>query len=185
MFERYNEKARRVIFYARYFACDLGYRYIEPEHILLAILQEDPDLFRTWLKTDGDYVALKTEVTRKNGPKAPASVDIPLSQSAKRVLAFAAEKAELLQHRDIRPFHLLAGLLREEETAAAGVLRKYGVDDLDRSRIVFVASSDGHNAHKPIDSADLHKMIDQLPSSQLGRARALLQALLEANRAQP
>lgn len=182
MFERYNEKARRVVFYARQFASELGGSMIEPEHILLAILQEEADLFLPWIKSQEGIESLRREIQEQvRGPDdKPSSADMYLSHSGKRVLAYACEEAERLKQGDIRPSHLLAGLLRERESAAAVTLRKYGVDT-QNSRLVFVASSQGP-APVQVDSEDVHRLVDQLPRSELMRAQALLQAILEANR---
>lgn len=182
MFERYNEKARRVVFYARHFASELGGSLIEPEHILLAILQEEADLFLPWLRSQEQIDRLRDEVreqARGCGDK-PTSADMYLSDSGKRVLAYACEEAERLHQGDIRPSHLLAGLLRERDSPVAGTLRKYGVD-IQNAKLVFVASSQGQ-VPVQVDSQDVHRLVDQLPPSELVRAQALLQAILESNR---
>lgn len=182
MFERYNEKARRVVFYARFAAIKLGGLFIEPEHILLAILGEDPEIFQQWLKTPEDAESLRVEVEQLiTAPqRLPVHSDMPLSHSAKRVLAYGAEEAERLHHGNIRPAHLLAGLLREQDTPVAAVLRKFGIN-VQQAHLVFVTSSKPTSATQP-HADDLHKLVDQLPPSQLGRAQSLLQALLEADR---
>lgn len=182
MFERYNDKARSVVFYARYFASELGGSMIEPEHILLAIIQEDGSLFLPWLKSQDGIEVLKQEIQQQiRGPhEKPVSTDMYLSDSGKRVLAYGCEEAERLKDDHIRPSHLLAGLLRERECPAAQTLRKYGVD-IQNARLVFLASSQGQSPVE-VDSQDVHRLVDQLPPSELVRAQALLQAILEANR---
>ena len=182
MFERYNDKARRVIFYARYFASELGGRYIEPEHVLLAILREDPDVVRPAVKTDEamELLRLEVEAQAKRPERSPYSVDMSLSHSSKRVLAYAAEESERHKEGVIRPAHLLAGLLREQDGPAAILLRKNGIE-LQQTSLVFVASSQGPSG-VGAEVGDVHRLIDELPPSQLGRARALLQALREASR---
>lgn len=182
MFERYTEKARQVIFHARYFASELGGRSIEPEHVLLAILKEDPDLFRPALKSDEALESFRAEVeVYAIGPNhEPASKDISLSHAAKRVLAYGAEESERRQDGEIRPSHLLAGLLREHEAPAAMLLRRNGVE-LQQTSLVFVASSQSPSGGAA-EAGEVHRLIDELPVSQLGRARSLLQALREASR---
>jgi len=129
MFMLYSERARRVIFFARYEASQYGSPYIETEHLLLGMFREDKGLTRRFLK----YVSL--EVVRKQvdghlgfRPKTPTSIDLPLSNECKRVLAYAAEEAERLEHKNILPAHLLLGLLREENSFAAEILRGYGLE---------------------------------------------------------
>lgn len=129
MFERYTEGARRTIFFARYEAAQIGSAYIEPEHILLGLLHEDSALFRRLLP-DVRYESIHKEViahSRLEGGKKPApSVDLPLSNESKRVLAFGAEEAGRLAHQHIGTEHLLLGLLREEKQAAAKLLQDRG-----------------------------------------------------------
>lgn len=182
MFERYTEKARNVIFHARHFAGELRCRFIEAEHILLAILKEDPGLFRKWINSDQEIDAFRAEIEQsaKGAETSPAGVEMALSSAAKRVLAYAAEESDRLQDSAIRPAHLITGILRERDTPASIALRNRGVD-VQQARVVFVSSSDG-NAAMHANTEDLHRLVEELPASQLGRARALLVALREANR---
>jgi ATP-dependent Clp protease ATP-binding subunit ClpC len=177
MFERYTDTARRVIYSARFFASESGSGCIEPEHILLAILREEPNVFRPWLRSDNEYEALRLELEgRATGQeKIPDSVDIPLSAASKRVLAHAAEETERLRHENIQPSHLLAGLLSEPNSPAARALAGVGVE-IQQVRMVFVASL--KESHRP-ETDDLHRLIDQLPAAQWEQARALLEALCE------
>ena len=129
MFERYTEKARRTIFFARYEASHFGCSYIETEHLLLGFLREDKALASQCL---GSYAKLEAvrhsiEQSAKGGLKVATSVDMPLSHECKRVLAWAAEEAERLNHKHIGTAHLLLGLLREEQSFAARLLREQGL----------------------------------------------------------
>lgn len=177
MFERYTETARRVIFSARFFASEFGSTLIEPEHILLAILREEPDVLRPWLKSPHDYDALRVEIEdgQHGQERIPDSVDIPLSAASKRVLAYASEEAERQRHVNIRSSHLLAGLLREPNTGAAHALAGFGVE-IQQVRMVFVASL--KHPHRP-ETDDLHRLVDQLPQTQLSQARVMLEALCQ------
>ena len=120
MFERYTEKARRVIFFARYEASQFGASAIEPEHILLGLLREDAFLLRRYLPRGG-VDSLREEVATRIDAKEkfPTSVDIPVSPAAKRVLNHANEASEQLQQRHVGTEHLLVGLLREGKSLAA------------------------------------------------------------------
>src|SRR5271163_2037245 len=129
MFERYTEKARRLIFFARYEASQFGSPYIETEHLLLGLLREDKDLadfyFKSYATVEGIRKKVEQHSTRLE--KISTSVDLPLSQECKRVLGYGAEEAERLLHKYIGTVHLLLGLLREEKSFAAELLREHGL----------------------------------------------------------
>ncbi len=129
MFERFTEKARRVIFFARYEAAQLGAPYIETEHLLLAILRECKDPLRLFREELFSYEELRSKVEQlwHEREKTPGAVDLPLSNESKRVLAHAAEEAEMLEDRHIGPEHLFLGLLREEATLACQLLNERGI----------------------------------------------------------
>ena len=127
MFERYTEKARRVVFFARYEASKFGSPQIETEHLLLGILRENKDLTRKLPPRSAESIRKEIEATAVRGEEFPTSVDLPLSNESKRVLAYAAEEAERLGHKHIGTEHLLLGLLREENSLAATLLRERGV----------------------------------------------------------
>jgi len=129
MFERYTEKARRVIFFARYEASQFGSPTIETEHLLLGLLREDKALTSRFLRSHAAVGAVRDqiEVHSPVREKTATSVDLPLSNEGKRVLAYAAEEAERLGHKHIGTEHLLLGLLREEECFAAQILTARGV----------------------------------------------------------
>jgi len=129
MFERYTEKARRVIFFSRDEASQFGSPYIETEHLLLGLLREEKALTRRFL---GSYEALQSirkqiEQDTTVQQATSTSVDLPLSNESKRVLAYGTEEAERLGHKHIGPEHLLLGLLREEKCFAAQLLQERGV----------------------------------------------------------
>jgi ATP-dependent Clp protease ATP-binding subunit ClpA len=130
MFERYSEKARRVIFFARYEASQFGSPLIEPHHLLLGLLRESWDVVEPFLKSRDRGLAIFKEIEQRFSRQAPiaTSVDLPLSHESKRVLAYAAEEAERLRHRHIGALHLLLGLLREQGSVAAEILRRHGLE---------------------------------------------------------
>ncbi len=129
MFERYTEKARRVIFFGRYEASQYGSPYIETEHLLLGILREDKSLVQQCLpERAGETVRKKIEALTPMRAKVSTSVDLPLSEPNKHVLAYAAEEADRLEHEHIGTEHLLLGLLREEKETAARILGELGVN---------------------------------------------------------
>ncbi len=129
MFERYTEKARRVIFFARYEASQFGSPYIETEHLLLGLLREDKALTNRFLRSHASVESIRKQIEAHTTirEKVSTSVDLPLSNECKRVLAYAAEEAERLGHKHIGTEHLLLGLLREEKCFAAEILQERGL----------------------------------------------------------
>jgi ATP-dependent Clp protease ATP-binding subunit ClpC len=129
MFERYTEKARKVIYFARHEASQFGSPYIETEHLLLGLLRADKELADRFLKSDAAVDSIRKLIEgratiRKN---VSTSVDMPLSHECKLVLAYGAEEAERLNHKHIGTEHQLLGLLREEKCFAAEILRERGL----------------------------------------------------------
>src|SRR5437879_1113540 len=114
MFERFTEKARRVVFFARYEAAQLGSPYIETEHLLLGVLREDKSLTRKFLGSPASLESIRKEVESHTTvrEKVSTSIDLPLSNESKRVLAYSAEEAERLSDKHIGTEHLWLGLLR-------------------------------------------------------------------------
>jgi hypothetical protein len=129
MFERFTEKARRMIFFARYEASQFGSAYIETEHLLLGLLRENKDLFHRLLpKVDYDSIRKEVEAHTHVEKPIPTTVDLPLSDESKRALVYAADEADRLNHRHIGTEHLLLGLLREEKHPAAQLLHERGAE---------------------------------------------------------
>src|SRR5260370_23215972 len=122
MFERYTEKARRVIFFARYEASQFGSPCIESEHLLLGIIREDKGLTNRFLRSGVASIRKQVESQTTAREKTSTSVDLPLSNESRRVLAYAGEEAERLAHKHIGTEHLLLGLLRAEKCFAAQIL---------------------------------------------------------------
>ncbi len=149
MFERYTEKARRVIFFARYEASQFGSPFIETEHLLLGLLREDKQLANRFLRSNNavDVIRKQIEGHTTIREKVSTSVDLPLSHECKRVLAYGAEEAERLNHKHIGTEHLLLGLLREEKCFAAEILHERGLrlstirEELQRSQSERAASN--------------------------------------------
>jgi len=92
MFERYTEKARRVIFFARYEASQFGSPYIETEHLLLGLMREDKALTHRFLHGQAHVESIRKQIEEQTEvrEKVSTSVDLPLSNEGKRVLAYAA-----------------------------------------------------------------------------------------------
>jgi ATP-dependent Clp protease ATP-binding subunit ClpC len=145
MFERYTEKARRVIFFARYEASQCGAPLIETEHLLLGLLREDKALTNRFLRSHMSVESIRREIEAHTTirEKVSTSVDLPLSNDGKRVLAYAAEEAERMGHKHIGTEHLLLGLLREEGCFAAELLNERNV------KLEKVREELAHVTHEP------------------------------------
>src|ERR671929_293164 len=130
MFERYTERARRVLFFARYEASQLGSISIETEHLLLGLIREGKGLTsRIFARSHLSLENIRKEIEGRTvfREKVSTSVEIPFSAETKRVLGFAAEEADRLLHNYIGTEHLLLGILREERSVAASILMEKGM----------------------------------------------------------
>jgi ATP-dependent Clp protease ATP-binding subunit ClpC len=130
MFERYTERARRVLFFARYEASQLGSISIETEHLLLGLIREGKGLTsRIFARSHLSLESIRKEIEGRTvfREKVSTSVEIPFSAETKRVLQFAAEEADRLLHNYIGTEHLLLGILREERSVAATILMEKGM----------------------------------------------------------
>ncbi len=129
MFERYTEKARRLIFFARYEASQSASPAIEPEHVLLGLLHENEDLLVKLTSLPDPSGALRKSVEHRVPPAQmiSTSVELPLALGTKGVLMKAHEESDALGHRHIGPEHLLLGLFADSESLAAEALQASGI----------------------------------------------------------
>jgi ATP-dependent Clp protease ATP-binding subunit ClpC len=152
MFERYTEKARRVIFFARYEASQFGAPAIEPEHLLLGLMREDKTLTgRFFPRALVSIESIRKEIEGRTllREKISTSVELPLAPETKRVLAYAHEESDRLQHRHIGTEHLLLGLLREERSMAAEILYERGLRlNAVRDEIARQSGADSRGSQK-------------------------------------
>ena len=166
MFERYTERARRTLFFARYEASQRGSTSIDAEDILLGLLRESKGVTgiifsRAHLRLDD----VAPEVYRRSPPskKVSTSVEIPFSAAAKQVLIHAAEEADGLSDRFIGAEHLLLGLLREDGSVVASILRDHGLRlEPLRAEIPEITRAESQEpaAGRPPD--DLRAQIDRM-----------------------
>jgi ATP-dependent Clp protease ATP-binding subunit ClpA len=133
MFERYTERARRVIFFARFEASQFGSMTIESEHLLLGLLREDSNMSRHLQQpVPAKDIKELAEARLVRRGKISTSIDLPLSAESQHILQYAAKEAEGLDHRHIGTEHLLLGMLREDTCGAAQVLKEvgFGLEDV-------------------------------------------------------
>ncbi|MFH1616834.1 MAG: ATP-dependent Clp protease ATP-binding subunit [Planctomycetota bacterium] len=130
MFERFTDRARKVMALANQEAQRFGHEYIGTEHILLGLVKEGSGVGANVLKNlDIDIKKLRLEVEKlvKSGPDMVTMGKLPQTPRAKKVIEFAIEEARQLNHNYIGTEHILLGLLRETEGIAAQVLMNLGL----------------------------------------------------------
>ncbi|MFH0935431.1 MAG: ATP-dependent Clp protease ATP-binding subunit [Candidatus Omnitrophota bacterium] len=136
MFNRFTERARKVIILAKEEARRFNHDYIGTEHILLGLVREGEGVAATVLQKMGvslENIRLEIEKLVQPGPTTQIIGDIPFTPRAKKALELAAEEARSLGHNYIGTEHLLLGLIREGEGIASQVLLNLNLD-LNRVR---------------------------------------------------
>jgi len=131
MFNRFTERARKVVILAKEEARRFNHDYIGTEHILLGLIREGEGVAATVLQKMGvslEKIRLEIEKLVQPGPTTQIIGDIPFTPRAKKALELAAEEARSLGHNYIGTEHLLLGLIREGEGVASQVLLNLGLD---------------------------------------------------------
>jgi ATP-dependent Clp protease ATP-binding subunit ClpC len=143
VFERFTERARRVVVLAQEEARRLDHNFIGTEHILLGLLHEGEGVAAVSLEALGislDAVRRQVEATIGRG-EAPPTDHIPFTPRAKNVLELSLREALQLKHNYIGTEHILLGLIREGEGVGAQVLEKLGAEpDLVREQVTRLIS---------------------------------------------
>src|SRR5215207_6287810 len=149
MFERFTDRARRVVVLAQEEARMLNHNYIGTEHILLGLIHEGEGVAAKALESLGislEAVRAQVEEIIGHGGSAPSG-HIPFTPRAKKVLELSLREALQLGHNYIGTEHILLGLIREGEGVAAQVLQKLGAD-LNRVRQTVIQLLSGYTAGK-------------------------------------
>jgi len=175
-FEKFTERARRVLTLAQEEAQHFSHSYIGTEHILLGLVREEEGVAARILVNLGvvlSKVRSAVEFIIGRGEK-PGSDEIGLSPRAKRVIELAIDEARHLGHNYIGTEHLLLGLLREGEGIAASVLDSFGIT-LERARaetVHILSQSTGTLRAKPTRPTSRTPALDQLGIDLTAAARA-------------
>src|ERR1041385_7749137 len=130
MFERFTDRARKVMALANQEAQRFNHEYIGTEHILLGLVKEGSGVGANVLKNlDVDLRKVRLEVEKlvKSGPDMVTMGKLPQTPRAKKVIEYAIEEARNLGHNYVGTEHLLLGLLREKDGVAAQVLMNLGL----------------------------------------------------------
>jgi len=151
MFEKFTERGRKVIIYAKEEAEKRQNDYLGTEHLLLAVLKEEDGLPIAILKRMGitpEEVRLEVERNLPQGTNIMAFGDIPFTPRAKKVLELAVEEARLLGHNYIGSEHIFLGLIREEEGIGGKILRSFGANLLGARQLTINFSIRAHSQVK-------------------------------------
>lgn len=142
MFDRYSERARRVLFFARYELTQLGGKAVDPAHLLLGMLRDSKTADQLFASRNIPPAELRLKIEQRvqRGARVPTSAEVPFAGATKRVLNFAAEEADRLLQHNVQPEHLLLALMRENDPVAAASLIDYGLG-LDDAREYIVSRS--------------------------------------------
>ncbi|MCX5708881.1 MAG: ATP-dependent Clp protease ATP-binding subunit [Candidatus Omnitrophica bacterium] len=146
MFNRFTERARKVIILAKEEAKRFNHDYIGTEHILLGLIREGEGVAATVLEKMGvslENIRIEIEKLVQPGPATQIIGDLPFTPRAKKALELAAEEARSLGHNYIGTEHLLLGLIREEEGVASQVLLNLNLDlSTVRNKVMEVLGSE-------------------------------------------
>jgi ATP-dependent Clp protease ATP-binding subunit ClpC len=129
-YDRFTDRARKVIAYARQEAQRFNHDYIGTEHILLGLIKEGSGVAANVMRNlDVDIKKIRLEVEKmvQSSPDVVTKGQLPLTPRAKKVMEFSLEEARSLGHNYIGTEHILLGLLRENEGVAAHVLMNLGL----------------------------------------------------------
>jgi ATP-dependent Clp protease ATP-binding subunit ClpC len=170
MFERFTDRARRVVVLAQEEARMLNHNYIGTEHILLGLIHEGEGVAAKALESLGislEGVRSQVEEIIGQGQQAPSG-HIPFTPRAKKVLELSLREALQLGHNYIGTEHILLGLIREGEGVAAQVLVKLGAD-LNRVRQQVIQLLSGYQGKEPAGTASEGTPSTSLVLDQFGR----------------
>ncbi len=140
MFEKFTERGRKIIIYAKEEAERRNNDYLGTEHLLLALLREEESVPVNILKKMGlsiDEIRYEIERNLPAGSNLITFSEIPFTPRAKKVLELAIEEARLLGHNFIGSEHLLLGLIREDEGIAGKILRNLGANLLGARQLTI------------------------------------------------
>ncbi len=155
MFEKFTEKARRVMFFARYEASQFGSESIQSGHLLLGLLREAEKtsiqlLDRMGVQTNLLRERLISALSPRDKRLTPSStsIDIPMEEEVKRILQHATQESAKLNHKHVGAEHLLLGMLKEEQGLAGRLLKEAGADLIAAKEILLEATKEEKIAKK-------------------------------------
>jgi ATP-dependent Clp protease ATP-binding subunit ClpC len=174
MFDRFTDRAKKVMNLARQEAQRFNHEYLGTEHILLGLVQEGSGVAANVLRNMNiDLAKIRTEVEKlvKTGPSMVTMGQLPFTPRAKKVLELSMEEAGNLGHNYIGTEHLLLGLIKENEGIAAKVLTNLGVklEDVREEVLEFLGAEHGEEEEE--------EQSEQPISGQQGQGKSKTPAL--------
>jgi ATP-dependent Clp protease ATP-binding subunit ClpA len=150
VFDRFTDRAKKVMNLARQKAQRFNHEYLGTEHVLLGLVQEGSGVAANVLKNMGnDLTKIRMEVEKimKTGPSMVTMGQLPFTPRTKKVLELSMEEAGNLDHNDIGTEHLLLGLIKENEGIAAQVLLNLGIklQDVRDEVLKFLGAETGED----------------------------------------
>lgn len=149
MFERFTDRAKKVMALANQEAQRFKHEYIGPEHVLLGVVKEGAGVGATVLKNlkvDLRMVRIEVEKLITGGPKTATLGKLPQTPHTKKAIEYAIDEARKIGHNFVGTEHLLLGLLRDQEGVAAQVLMNLGLklEDVRREVLTQLEADTGN-----------------------------------------
>lgn len=166
MYERFTDRARKVMTLATQEAQRFNHEYIGTEHILLGFVKEGGGVGARVLQNlnvDLRKVRLEVEKLVKSGPDIDIKGKLPQSPRAKMAIKYTIEEARNLNHNYVGAEHLLLGILREEDGVAAQILMNLGVKLKEAREELLRLIGAGVDEGSPADDARTSEEIDSPP----------------------
>jgi ATP-dependent Clp protease ATP-binding subunit ClpA len=184
MYERFTDRARKVMQMANQEAQRFNHEYIGTEHILIALVEEGAGLAANVLKNLGidlRKIRLEVEQIAQFGRDEATMGKLPQTPKAKKVVEYSIEEARNLNHNYVGTEHLLLGLLREQEGVAAQVLMNLGLKLEDvREEILYLLGFDVNTQEAPTRRADV-SLAQDLNRALMFLPEEFVQVLTEIN----
>jgi len=185
MWQRFTERARKVVFYSQEEAGRLGENYVSTEHLLLGLIRENDSVAARILDRLGISLGrIRSEIERQVAHgDGRVGQDMQLTPRAKRVIDLAYDEARQLNNNYIGTEHILLGLLREAEGLAGRVLMKLGAD-LDRTRREVIHLQEGKEKAGAEKAGD-DPAPERAPDTALGEFKKAMVAFVTAYNPRP
>src|SRR5262249_1309118 len=141
----YSERARRVIFFARYEASNLGARKIHPAHLVLGLLRESKAMFFRLKTSPAKLLLIQKACSKARAGRKPASTagDMPLDEASIKILGGAEEEMQDRRHSEIDVEHLLLAALHVP-SKAKNILSRQGLDYQPVAAVLFQHRAEGY-----------------------------------------
>ncbi|MDQ3816005.1 MAG: hypothetical protein M3347_19015, partial [Armatimonadota bacterium] len=153
MWQRFTERARRVILLGQEEAAKMNSSHVGTEHLLLGLVRENEGVAAQVLQKMGvSLEKVRQEIEAEVEPSAePSPAEPKLTPKAKRVLELAADEARRMRHNYIGTEHLLLALLRDQDSVAATVLRRLGLNlEEARKQVMYYIGPEVPRAREPV-----------------------------------